>query len=426
MNLSNIKTVNLSSDICLSGYEGEYCFSKIEQTQNFYEQKLLDKWFTNKNAKVIYDIGANIGNHTVYFAKIASEARIYSFEPFPDNFAMLSKNIVDNRIELRVQAFQTAIGHKQTSAYMKVMQDSNLGAASIVAVGTAESCEVGVTSIDTLDLPPPDFVKIDVEGHEVSVLKGMEKTLSAVENATIWIEIDDRNAGEVYDIMNDAGYGVVDYSLEASNNVLWAKKGRDTLNDKEQFVKLISNNELKQALLNANKKYRAATEQNAGLKKDLNEANNKYREATVDYARLKSLSEDQRVSLKNKTNELAETIAFHKKERGEYIQELSKVTTELAATNNKLAEALAAHSLERTQLLEKTTLATQELGSAIDLLRSSEAINHRLNAQVLMLQKSNEQYQQKINRIVDTWYGKFALKGYRFLKKIRRLIRRTK
>ena len=60
--MKNVVTVNIDDKIKLSGYENEYILSIIEETKGFYEQKLLDNWAAKyaKEAKIIYDIGANI------------------------------------------------------------------------------------------------------------------------------------------------------------------------------------------------------------------------------------------------------------------------------------------------------------------------------------------------------------------------------
>ena len=77
---------------------------------------------------------------------------------------------------------------------------------------------------------------------------------------------------------------------------------------------------------------------------------------------------------------------------------------------------------ERTELLDKLTLSITEFGHAIELLNNMENDIKRLSSQVAILQKENSAYQWKLNRIIDTWYGRIALKGYRMLRRLKRLV----
>ena len=93
-----ISLINLPDDMKLCGYKGEYVFDKIISAKDYYEKLMLEIWVEKyvKQAKVIYDIGANLGNHTVYFASYVSEAEIYAFESLPENFQLLQKNVEEN------------------------------------------------------------------------------------------------------------------------------------------------------------------------------------------------------------------------------------------------------------------------------------------------------------------------------------------
>jgi len=222
--MKNIKTIQLDNGIKLSGYENEYILSIIENTKNFYEQKLLDNWVAQyaKQAKVIYDIGANIGNHTVYFSKKLNAEKIFSFEPMPINYKMLEKNIFDNGIK-NVTAHNVALGAKNSSAKMSMEQENNNGTAKISKNSDIDGETVRIVTLDSLNLPLPDFIKIDVEGFELNVLKGMKNILKK-SKAPIWIEIDEETCEEVYSLLLEFGYGILSFNLENDNNFIFSKE----------------------------------------------------------------------------------------------------------------------------------------------------------------------------------------------------------
>ena len=65
---------------------------------DYYEGYILNEWTKEIGpVEVVFDIGANIGNHTVYFAKHTEARKIYSFEPFKMNFDRLVENVKDNK-----------------------------------------------------------------------------------------------------------------------------------------------------------------------------------------------------------------------------------------------------------------------------------------------------------------------------------------
>ena len=61
------------------------------------------------NPQVILDIGANIGIASIYFTNRFPSAKIYAFEPMPENYSLLTKNITDYT---NIKAFQFALGKK--------------------------------------------------------------------------------------------------------------------------------------------------------------------------------------------------------------------------------------------------------------------------------------------------------------------------
>ena len=93
-----ISTVNIHN-LTIEGFSGDYVFNTIKNTNNFYENDLLIRWkkYTD-DAEIIFDVGANIGNHSLYWSINTDVSKIYSFEPYFPSYARLENNININNL----------------------------------------------------------------------------------------------------------------------------------------------------------------------------------------------------------------------------------------------------------------------------------------------------------------------------------------
>jgi FkbM family methyltransferase len=123
-----------------------------------------------KKNDIVVDIGANIGYYTLLMAKIG--AFVNSYEPAPDNFKILQKNVYQNNFSQNVTLHNTAVSNFIGTSKL-YLQEGHTGGHQLGfdRFQTNNSIEVPVTK---LDLNKIDFAKIDVEGSELNVLKGMK------------------------------------------------------------------------------------------------------------------------------------------------------------------------------------------------------------------------------------------------------------
>ncbi len=126
-----------------------------------------------KPGDVVYDIGAHFGYYTLLGSKIAGRSgRVIAFEPSPSNLARLYRHIELNRCT-NVKVLELAVSDHEGTAHFETRTGSGVG--HLAADGPLE---VKLTSLDALkDLPAPNVMKIDVEGAEVQVLRGMRAIL---------------------------------------------------------------------------------------------------------------------------------------------------------------------------------------------------------------------------------------------------------
>jgi FkbM family methyltransferase len=125
---------------------------------------------------VVLDIGANIGNHSLFFAPHC--ARVVAYEPNPRTFQVLSLNAqLAPNVECRHKALSDRAGRARLS-----QDPENIGSSSLgTAVGGADAGGAMVDMValdDEPDLGPVRLVKMDIEGHEWKALKGAEGLLS--------------------------------------------------------------------------------------------------------------------------------------------------------------------------------------------------------------------------------------------------------
>jgi len=128
--------------------------------------------------RVVIDVGANIGTHTIFFAnKVGDRGRVYAFEPQRPTFQLLCGNVALNAL-INVVALPYAVGREDGDVRIAVADPrvpNNFGGMSVTALPNGE--ETRIVRIDTLDLPRCDLIKIDVEGMEADVLAGARATI---------------------------------------------------------------------------------------------------------------------------------------------------------------------------------------------------------------------------------------------------------
>lgn len=147
---------------------------------------------------VVLDVGSNIGEILLNFARIAGPAgRAIGFEANPETCQRCRSNIALNRFE-NVEVHAVGVGSKEGELHLGHRSDSNSGADSFMAAGDA-TIRVPVTTIDRFagahGLAGVDVIKIDVEGYEMHVLEGAEGTLREY-RPKMFIELCDDNLRE--------------------------------------------------------------------------------------------------------------------------------------------------------------------------------------------------------------------------------------
>ncbi len=184
-------------------YENDLYIGKSLELYGEYGQPEIDllRMLINDQC-IVYDVGANIGYYTNAFANIAKH--VVAFEPNPKNFELLAKNIegIPN-----VYAMNAAIGSK--TGYMKCsdFDPYQLGNFGNMKVGTQGDLDVPVIAIDDYpEFPAPDLIKIDVEGMEYDVMKGMSNMITKRKPAIYFEAHETAELPEIYDFLKPLDY----------------------------------------------------------------------------------------------------------------------------------------------------------------------------------------------------------------------------
>jgi FkbM family methyltransferase len=131
-----------------------------------------------RSGDVVVEVGANIGTHTVFFAKAVGVAgMVLAFEPQRIVFQTLCGNLALNSLT-NVHCYSVGLGEAPGFAQIPVLdyrQPLNFGGVSLGQVATGE--QVQIATLDSFALPRCRLLKIDVEGMELAVLKGAVETI---------------------------------------------------------------------------------------------------------------------------------------------------------------------------------------------------------------------------------------------------------
>src|SRR5581483_1195691 len=172
----------LELDLSLPG-----CLSLLVQPLSKHGDWSSMQLFTTlaRDAHTIIDIGANVGVFTYLAALHAPRARVIAYEPTPRLAALIERNVARNGWSERVEVRRVAVSAEPGTLMFYVRQndqESTLESGRTASGDVRERFEVPVVSLD--DVFERDgidaataLLKIDVEGHEMKVLDGFERTL---------------------------------------------------------------------------------------------------------------------------------------------------------------------------------------------------------------------------------------------------------
>ena len=193
----NLRISNIVPPLQMNVYKGnDYVISQVLQDWGIWERagtQLSLKYI--KSGFNVLDIGANIGYYTLLFSRcVGVTGCVYAFEPEPDNFCILQSNICLNQVA-NVVLSQSALSDEQGQAWLYKTK-YNLGDHRLSYNQGAVPIRVDISTLDNVFSNQEiniNFVKIDTQGAEEKILRGMQKIIAKnTHYMTILIEFSPR------------------------------------------------------------------------------------------------------------------------------------------------------------------------------------------------------------------------------------------
>ncbi len=381
----NIIKTNIKS-LEIEGYAGDYIFEEISKRNWFYEAEILEKWSPIfKDARIALDIGANIGNHSIYWATEMQFDAIYSFEPLPANYERLVNNVASNGLS-NVIPINKAISDQPGTVIVDKYDEKNLGGTSFIKTEINSSQVVQAMSVDEFvaenQIDTIDFVKVDTEGNEVNALLGMNKTVKTF-NPAIWVEVSYQSYAKVMEILASENYVLVDCE---GFNLLFLHP------TKYREIKTIGQPKLMDSMF----KYLEKTNLYYGH----------YLTAKEWLANKDSALNILKLSNENLKEKYSAVLGQYQESKE------GQLKSQLADAKNEIEELRNAHN----DFINVLQNITNDFSREKELLEKIKKQMMSLQTQNTYLKQENEEYRRKLSKITDTWYGQYAVRIYKILK----------
>ena len=202
----NVQVKN--SKFYLPNYSSDFMQGILSSGTQYFEQSVLNALdsYLQKNSVVI-DIGANIGNYTLYWANESKVKKIYAFEPIHYLFKILEINVKINNLENRVVLNNCGLADQNCSGEIKHFSDSDLNDIKLKVLQSDTKFVIPLKTLDSCNIKERkiDLIKIFVKGMEKEVLIGSTKTIKK-HKPVIVIESFEDNYKDTDSILKRLGY----------------------------------------------------------------------------------------------------------------------------------------------------------------------------------------------------------------------------
>jgi len=342
--------------MALPGAEVDYIQRHIATTGEPYEIAMLEDLASRLDpGDLVVDAGANVGNHTLFLAMVA-RCRVEAFEPDTELAEIIERSVAANDASSLVRVHRLALGDRAGVGRLVTVDPANRGAQHM-ELGTGD---VRVVALDDADIRRPvRALKIDVEGMELSVLRGADR-LVREDRPLLYVECADESAfGQVAEWLDERDYvywetfnatpthlfrPAEDVDPEQATRRLMLRGARIAY----RTTKTIA--DLRSKLDAANLKYRSAGEHHRALRERFDEARAQVEELEARRAEVEAALEAARDEAEALRAEKGHLLAEQERERREKEAHVSALEERLAAAERRAGEASARADLLAAQV----------------------------------------------------------------------------
>ena len=177
----------------------------------FWESKSREIFsILSLSSNTVFDIGSYTGVYALVAAKSNKKLKVSAFEPNPDLFSALEKNLKLNRIR-NVKSEQMALDDQPGEAYLYLNHDIHTSIGSLIQSSTAgKKVLVRKTTLDiyceNYSINSIDLMKIDVEGYEVNVLQGGLSIIKKSSPIILMESLNQETLEKQFDLLSKLGY----------------------------------------------------------------------------------------------------------------------------------------------------------------------------------------------------------------------------
>lgn len=204
LTLSTMFTINQTRTTKIRGHSVSYSFvSDTWLPRRFLDVETLEpdtlSWIDEMtDGSTLWDIGANVGGYSIY-AAISKQMNVYAFEPSPFNLEFLARNIWLNELEDKITVIPIALSEFVSKAPFVMKRIEWAGSGSSFGEteeddsdsGSFEYVTIGLPADqirENLQIPFPEFIKLDVDGIEALILAGAKEVLTKAKSVLVEVQ----------------------------------------------------------------------------------------------------------------------------------------------------------------------------------------------------------------------------------------------
>lgn len=383
-----------SYHICLPDAETDYIQKKIATEKQPYELAMLrDMASRLQPGDLVLDVGANVGNHSLYLANVV-DAVVHSFEPNRHLCKAIEQSALWNKNAITVH--QVGVSSTSGTAEFSHLDETNLGAQSLAVIadkkGVISDTDIVLVALDDLDWKDTiKMIKVDVEGMELQVLTGAVDLLER-DKPILYIESQtSEDFAVISSFLKNLGYLYCNTFNATPTHTFIHHERLSLLDDVSSLLLEKANiqythnqdmSELRAKLQSCNLKYRDANERIKQLTEQKDQASLKYRDASAQVSALKLEIEQQR--LQQQESELS----AHQQTAKQTLA-AEKALMSLEYEKNKKEAELTEWVLQK-QFADKEIALLQQ--AMAEIKQQLAEVKSELAEKVEMLNKANEKY----------------------------------